>query len=141
MSLEENKALVRRAAQSYAAGDTSNVDELYAPDFVDHNAQPGTPPGREGIKAGIAAFHQAFPDLTYTLEDLIAEGDRVVDRGIVTGTHLGPLFGMPPTGKRIRVEAIDIFRIANGKIAEWWHQEDDLGLFQQLGLMPPGQGS
>jgi predicted ester cyclase len=112
------------------------VDELLAPDFVAHSAPPGLAPGREGVKQWLAMFHQAFPDMYSKIEDVIVEGDKVVERFSGGGTHQGEFFGIPPTGKRGSTTGINIFRIANGQIVELWGNSDDLGMMTQLGIIP-----
>jgi steroid delta-isomerase-like uncharacterized protein len=141
MSTEDNKALVRRAYEEiWGKGDFAVEQELVATDVVDHNAPAGLPPGLEGHHQGLVMFRNAFPDLQITLGDLIAEGDKVVDRWTMCATHTGPFMNIPPTGKQVTVTGMDISRIKNGKIVEYWHQEDMLGLLQQLGVIPvPGQ--
>ena len=137
MGTEENKAIVRRVSeQAVGGGDLGVMDELVADDFVDHSALPGTPPGREGAKAFVHVFHAGFPDLSLTNEDIIGEGDKVVHRYVLRGTHQGEFMGIPPTGNRVEVPGIDELRISGGKIVERWGQVDELGLMQQLGVIP-----
>ena len=139
---EENKAILRRLFEEFASkGDESVVDELFARDFVDHNPQgPNIPPGPEGVKQLFAGRRAAFPDMIVTVEDQVAEGDIVVNRLTVTGTHQGEFMGIPATGKSISMGAIGIFRIEDGKIAERWGQSDLIGMMQQLGVVPPPGG-
>jgi predicted ester cyclase len=136
---EENKALMRRMYEEiHNKGNMAAVDELVAANFVDHNApDPGLPPGPEGIKQTFTMFHNAFPDFHVTVEDMLAEGDKVVARLTITGTHKGDLIGIAPTGKQVTLGVIDIARIAGGKMVERWGQEDMLGMMQQLGVVPP----
>jgi predicted ester cyclase len=104
MSAEENKAAVRRFAREVVnGGDFGAFEELVAPDFVAHSAPPGAPPTRETLRHLIEGFRAAFPDLETTEEDLVAEGDKVVYRGTIRGTHRGEFMGVPPTGKRIEI--------------------------------------
>jgi steroid delta-isomerase-like uncharacterized protein len=135
---EQNKALVRRYNDDFwGKGDESLVEELFAETLVDHNpAGNDLPPGREGMRQALANFRTAFPDLTTSLEHLIAEGDKVVLRWRARGTHEGDLMGIPATGKQVTLSGIDILRIENGKIAERWAEYDNLGLLQQLGVVP-----
>ncbi len=138
MSTQDIKAIVTRVSeQAVGAGDLSVMDELVAEDFLDHSALPGTPPGREGAKAFVRVFHAGFPDLSLTNEDIIGEGDKVVHRYVLRGTHQGEFMGIPPTGNRIEVHGIDELRVSGGKIVERWGQVDQLGLMQQLGVVPP----
>ncbi len=137
MSLDANKALVRRLIEEdLNRGDPAVADEIVAEDFVDHTNPPGLQHGRESHKQIVALFHAAFPDVTWTIEDMLAEGDKVVIRAPMRATHQGEFFGIPPTGKQVSISGIHILRIANGKIAEHWGNNDDLGLLQQLGVVP-----
>jgi steroid delta-isomerase-like uncharacterized protein len=139
---EENKAVLRRENEEvWNKHNPDAVDEIYAPDFVNHSAPPGMPNDREGLKALVGMYLGAFPDHKVTSEFLVAEGDKVVSRWTSTGTHTGELMGIPATGKRTRTTGIAIVRVAGGKIAELWIESDQLGLMQQLGVVPPpGQG-
>jgi steroid delta-isomerase-like uncharacterized protein len=141
MSAEENRALAQRFyAEIWNKGNLDAVADLLSGDFVDHAAPPGFPPGQEGAKQVFMMYRGAFPDFHLSVEDVIAEGDKVVARWVTQGTHQGELMGIPPTGKRVTVTGIDEFRIAGGKIAEHWAEFDMLGLMQQLGVAPaPGQ--
>ena len=120
MSTEQNKALVRRLMEEvFNRGNISLVDELFAPDFVEHEElPPGIPAGSEGVKQMSTMFRSAFPDFKATIDDMIAEGDKVVVRGTWSGTHKGEFMGIPPTGKRVSIGVIDIIRIAGGKFVE-----------------------
>jgi steroid delta-isomerase-like uncharacterized protein len=140
---EENKAVVRRYNELFEefwrTGDVDVLDEVLAPDFVFH--QPGTPPDLESFKQFVPMFRAAFPDMSYTVEDMVAEGDKVVDRLTWQATHQGEMMGIPPTGNTVRVTEMHISRISEGKIVERWGQGDNLGMMQQLGVVPPpGQG-
>ena len=139
---EQNKAVIRRWIEALNAGNLDVADEIYAPDFVMHD--PGNPdrlPGPEGTKQGFAAFLAAFPDLHVTIEDIIAEGDKVVWRVSLTGTHKGEFLGIAPTGKQITNTGITIVRMVDGKFVEGWQNGDDLGMLQQIGAIPPlGEG-
>ncbi|HZN88487.1 MAG TPA: ester cyclase [Thermoleophilaceae bacterium] len=120
-TLEANKALIRRVFEEVIpAGDASAMRELAAPDFLDHDPLPGQPPGAAGAEYVVATMHGAHPDLRFTIEDLVAEGDRVVIRWTLRGTNTGPLFGRPPTGQEVELAAVVIFRIADGRLAERW---------------------
>ncbi len=137
MSLETNKALMRRFYEEFwCRGNADAVDEFVAPSYVDHQLPEGWPQGREGLKQLVCEWRTGFPDMSETIDDLIAEGDRVVGRFVLTGTHEGPFRGIAPTGVKVRVTGIDIVRIADGRICEWWYSEDTLGLLQQLGQLP-----
>ena len=141
MSTEENKALTRHAYELANQRNWAAFYELIAPDFVLHNASM-TIQGREGYKQFLSMYFTAFPDAQSSIEDMIAEGDTVVVRQTFRGTHQGDLMGIAPTGKQISATGIVITRIANGKAVEQWTNYDDLGLLQQLGVIPaPGQAS
>jgi steroid delta-isomerase-like uncharacterized protein len=144
MSTEENKAAERRYYEEvWRKRNLAAIDELVAPEFVDHDPLPGQGPGREGFRqAGPALAFSAFPDAQITIEDVIAEGDTVVTRWTCRGTHRGALMGIPPTHKQVTVAGIEINRYAGGQRVEAWRQWDALGLLRQLGAIPPpGQGT
>jgi steroid delta-isomerase-like uncharacterized protein len=136
---DENKAIATRLREEvWNRGHLAVADELIAPDCVDHAAPPGHPAGGPaGIKQASAMYRRAFPDLAMTVDDLLAEGDRVATRWTMRGTHRGPFMGQPPTGKAVEVTGIEIVRIAGRQIVEHWVSADQLGLLQQLGLLPP----
>lgn len=141
MSTEQNKALVRQLVEeAINQGNINAIDELLIPDFVEHEElPPGIPPGREAPKVLFTMLRSAFPDLKATIEHLIAEGDEVVLHMTWTGTHKGEFMGIPPTGKRISINVIDILGIAEGKFVEHWGVMDSMALMQQLGVVPaPG---
>ena len=131
---EENKALALRSWESVDNPDT--LDEVYASDVVWHNPE-GDIQGLEEAEQFVAMIKAAFPDMSTTVEDVIAEGEKVVTRVRFRGAHQGETedFG-PPTGKRIEQEGITIHRIEDGKIVEEWNQYDNLSILQQLGLAP-----
>jgi predicted ester cyclase len=134
MSTEENKAIVRRVNKEVIdQGNMSVVDELFALDFVAHPTPPGIPPGREGFKQLHAMYSSAFSDIKTTIHDIIAEGDLVATHVTFDCTHTGAFMGIPPTGKRVAIEETSFSRIVDGKIAEWW---GDNNLMQQLVGMP-----
>lgn len=135
MSTEDNKSLTRRGYDALNERNWTAFDALLAPDFVFHNASTTTR-GLEPYKQFIRMYFTAFPDAHLTIEDIIAEGDNTVVRQTFQGTHKGDLMGIPPTGKQANSTGISIFRWANGKAAEQWSNYDDLGLMQQLGVIP-----
>jgi steroid delta-isomerase-like uncharacterized protein len=136
MSTEHNKALVRRVFEEGMNPNKPGVyDEVIAADYVNHDF-PAPAPGVEGFKIVDAMFRAAFPDFHVTVEDELADGDKVASRGYFTGTHKGQFMGIPPTGKAIKVSYIDIWTVENGKLKENWVQMDMLGLMQQLGVIP-----
>ena len=138
MSTEDNKALMRRFYEEvFNKGNLDAIDELGSPDMVDHNPSPGTEPGPEGVKKEFAMMRSAFPDLNVNVEDMVAEGDKVVSRVTMRGTHKGDFMGIPASGKQITVTGMDIVRFSGGKAVERWGQFDDLGMMQQLGVVPP----
>ena len=137
MGAEENKVLVRRFVEEVQnQGRLDLLDALVAPDFHNHSAPPGLPADAAGVKQVLALFRTAFPDGRMTVEDMVAEGDKVVTRKTFRGTHLGPFLGMPPTGRPVEMQLIDCLRVSEGKVQEHWLQADDLGLLQQLGIIP-----
>ncbi len=142
MSTEENKAIVRRLLEEgFNQRNLALFDELYAPNFVYHLGST-TIEGVEAFKQFTLMNIASVPDLHFAIEDQVAEGDTVVTRWIVSGTHKGDLMGVPPTGKQATVTGIGINHFANGKIVENWANMDMLGLLQQLGVVPPmGQAS
>ena len=146
MSTEANKELVRKWVDEVLnrrdVSEQSPAYQLVAADFVGHF--PGQPPieGLEAYRQFGSLYFSAFPDLQITPEDLIAEGDKVTMRYGWRGTHKGELMGIPATGKQVTTSGISILRVANGKIAEQWDSFDNLGMLQQLGVVPaPGQAS
>ena len=137
MSAEENKALVRRLVEAWNTRSWGVLDELMAPDCVDHYALPGQKPGREGYREAQISVTNAFPDIKFTIEDMIAEGDKVVVRLTCSGTNRGEILGIAPTNKRVTVPEISIWRIVGGKFVEEWGFADRLGFMQQLGVISP----
>lgn len=136
MSAEEAKAVVRQFIEAINRGDSSAIEAALAPGDVDHSLPPGVPPDRAGFLKFITGFRQALRDAHWTVEDLIAEGDKVVGRVTFHGTHQGELLGIPLTDKPATIGGIGLYRLAAGQIAEGWVQRDLLGLLQQLGAMP-----
>ena len=121
MTEEANKALIRRVFEEVIpAGDPASMRELMDPDFLDHDPLPGQPAGGAGGEYVVSTMHTAHPDLRFTIDDLVAEADRVTIRWTLRGTNTGPLLGRPPTGQPVELAAIVIFRIAAGRIAERW---------------------
>ena len=141
MSAQDNKALVRRFVDEVqSGGNISLIDEICSPEFVNHSAPPGVPADCEGIKIVTAMFRGAFPDSYFTVEDMIAEGDKVATRKTFHGTHEGEFMGIPPSGRSVSMDLIDVVRIDDGRVVEHWAVGDSLGLMQQLGVIPqPGQ--
>jgi steroid delta-isomerase-like uncharacterized protein len=143
MAVQDNEAVAARFHEEvFQQGRLEVADEICAPDF--RWFSPGLPAeggaGPQFVKQFASMLRSAFPDLLLRAEDSIAEGDRVVERWTMQGTHQGEFQGTPPTGKRVTVTGIDIFRISGGKLVELRQQVDNLGLLQQLGVIPaPGQ--
>jgi steroid delta-isomerase-like uncharacterized protein len=134
---EENKALARRFFELWEQGDLDALGEVLAQDSVDHD--PYNPYGQEGLEGGkktIAMYREAFPDTSFTIEDQVAVGDKVVTRWTATGTHQGKLMGMQPTGKKATISGITIDRVEDGKIVEGWTNWDTLALMQNIGAIP-----
>lgn len=140
MSSEENKAFRRHFYEEvFNKRNVAAIDDFFAPNFVNHSAsQLGLPAGDfEHVKQFLNMAMEAFPDLHYTVEELITEGDKIVSRLTISGTQQGAFMGIPTTGKRATISDIEIFRITGGKAVENWVQADFLGLVQQLGVIPP----
>ena len=137
MSVEMNKAVVRRSIEALNTRNWAVLDELTARDYVNHNPLPGAKTGWEGMRDALIGIMNAFPDFRADIDDVIAEGDRVVVRMTVSGTHKGEFMGIAPTNKRVAVGEIIIHRIVGGKVAEEWINADNLGLLQQLCAIPP----
>jgi steroid delta-isomerase-like uncharacterized protein len=134
----DTKAIARRfLEEAFNSGNLDVVDELVAPEFVNHDAalpEPGV--GIEAAKASITGYREAFPDLRLTIEQQLAEGEYVTTRWSARGTHQGNLMGMAPTGKQATVTGITIDRMVDGRFVESWTNWDTLGLMQQLGVIP-----
>ncbi len=138
MSAEENKAAIKRAYDElWNQRNVDAVDELATEDFLNHAAPPNRQRGRQGLKDVVRMFESAFPDFRYEVEDVIAEGEKVAVRDVFRGAHQGNFMGIPATGKRVVMEAIYVYRFSGGKLAEHWVARDDLGMMQQLGVVPP----
>ena len=137
---EQNKAALRRFVDEIMnKGNLKVVDEFITADTIDHSLMPGQESGPEGFKQFVTMFRSAFPDLHVTIEDLIAEGDKLVAQVSTTGTHKGEFMGIAPTGKQIEMGEVHILRMASGKMVEHWGIEDQLGMMMQLGVVPPPQ--
>jgi steroid delta-isomerase-like uncharacterized protein len=131
--LGANRALVRRFIEDFwAGGDLSRVEEFLAPDYIEHNLLPGQEPGLEGYKRRFLALRAAFPDVRITIDDMLAEGDRVLARVTIEGTHLGPFLGQPASGRVVRMAAINVYRVADDHIVERWGVQDLHGLMRQI---------
>jgi steroid delta-isomerase-like uncharacterized protein len=141
VSVDQNRAIARRYIDEFwSRGNVAAVDELIATDYVVHD--PGTPGragGTDGEKQVHAMYRSVFPDLRFSVDDVLGEGDRAVVRWTARGTHRGELLGIAPTGKLITIPGTSIVRIANGKIAEHWLNWDTVGMLQQMGAIPAPQ--
>jgi steroid delta-isomerase-like uncharacterized protein len=136
---ESHKQVSRRFTELFSTDDVSRADEVFAPGVVFHGLSGGDLHGIEAVKAFIAAYRAAFPDAISTVEDQVAEGDRVVTRWRARGTHHGRLGELPASGRAFDVGGITIERMAAGRIAEVWVARDELGLLRQLGAIPSGE--
>ena len=134
---ERNKAVVRRFIEEVQNEKNMDVfDELNAEDFVNLSAPPGMPTDREGGKMFLGGFLSAFPDSQVTIDDMIAEGDRVATKKTFTGTHTADLGEIAATGNRVTIQYVDILRLRDGRIIEHWLSMDQLSFMQQLGVIP-----
>ena len=138
MSPEENKTIVRQYLEAvWNQKDMSVIDKCIAPDLIQHVRN--VPPGPEGIKRFFQMIYSSFPDAHLTVDDMLAEGDQVMWRFTVRATHLGPFRGIPPTGKSFTLTGMAMTRMREGQMVENWNETDDLGMLQQLGVLPsPG---
>ena len=134
---EENKALFRKFVdECFNRKDPSAIDRLIAPDILDHNLPPGQEPGAESMKQLMGMFFGAFPDLSVTIDQLVAEGDLVVGRMTTAGTHQGDFMGIAATGKSVKFTEMHMVRIVGGKAVEHWGNSDEMTMMQQLGVVP-----
>ncbi len=137
MSMEENKAIVRRMTEEfYNQGNVESAERFFAATYVHHDPASPQVRDRDGLKQVLRAFRAGCPDLHITIDQLLAEGDTVTKRWIYHATHTGDLSGMQPTGKRIAMSGLELFRLEGGKIVECWLGYDNLSLMQQLGVIP-----
>ncbi|TES90568.1 MAG: ester cyclase [Desulfobacteraceae bacterium] len=137
MSLEENKITVCRFYDEvFNKGNLDVVDDIFSPDYVIGGLPPGKSPSREGLKQTALMYRNAFPDLHVTIHDTIAEEGKIAVRLVVTGTHKGLFYSIEPTNKQVEIKGITIYRFKDGKIVEGWAIRDELGTFQQLGVIP-----
>ena len=131
---DQNKAVALRfILEAVAGNDPVAWNETMAADLVDHNPMPDQPAGRAGQQYGVDTLRVAFPDMRATVDQQLAEGDLVTQRGTVSGTNTGEFMGMPPTNQTATLNWIDVYRFDAGRITEIWHVEDLLGLARQLG--------
>ncbi len=130
-----NADLARRLYDLLNAGDVAAVGDLVTADYVEHDPLPGQGEGRDGVVDRFSMIVGALAP-TFTIEDIIAEGDRVVVRWTQSGTHVSDFMGAPATGRTFQITGIDVYRVSSGELAEHWHVVDQLGLMAQLGLLP-----
>ena len=139
MSLEPEqlKLLAKRFYEEVLNhGDLSAIDDLVADDFVEHEELPGIPANREGLREWVRLMRTAFPDLTVSVNQMIAEGDEIWVHMTMAGTQDGPFLHIPPSGRKVRISAFDRVRVRNGRAVEHWGVTDNLALLQQLGELP-----
>jgi predicted ester cyclase len=138
MAADSNEQRYRRLIdEGFNKGNLAAVDELVSADLEEHEQlPPGMTPGREGLKTLITSMRTAFPDNKSTIEDFAVDGEKTWSRIVVRGTNTGPFMGMPPTGKRVTFEVMDLCRFAGGKVVEHWGVSDNFAMMQQLGAIP-----
>ncbi|HLF90542.1 MAG TPA: ester cyclase [Anaerolineales bacterium] len=137
MSTEQNKAAARLLIEKgFNQKDLTAFDAYFSPRLKDHALPPGLPEGLEGRKMFASVLFAAFPDMHFRIEDMFTEGDKLVARWSAHGTHTGELMGIPPTGKKVSIGGIAIDHFENGQSVELWEIFDQLGLMQQLGVIP-----
>jgi steroid delta-isomerase-like uncharacterized protein len=141
MTTTQTKSPVRRILdEAFNQGNLAVIDEVFTSNHFTHTASPGLPNSNEGLKQLVTLFRTAFPDLKCTVEDEINANGKVAAHWTMSGTHKGPLMGTPPTGKSFSIQGLLFARIENGKIAEDWTLTDQMGMLQQLGMVPPPTG-
>jgi steroid delta-isomerase-like uncharacterized protein len=137
MSIEENKAIVRRMTEEfYNQGNVDLADHFFADTYLHHDPASPQVRNRDDLKQVLRSFLAGCPDLHITIDELLAEGDTVTKRWTYHATHTGDLSGLAPTGKRITMSGLELFRLDGGKIVECWLGYDNLSLMQQLGVIP-----
>ena len=141
MSIEENKKIIQDMFDVFFnQGNLASADNFIAPDIIYHPFPHTFPAGPDGFRLVFKMLSTSFPDQHIAIDDIIAEGDKVVVRSTFSGTQTGPLMGFPPTGKHCTQSQISIFYLVNGKVSEYWFNADDLGMIRQLGLLPGPTG-
>jgi steroid delta-isomerase-like uncharacterized protein len=139
LALSDNIEIITRFEHAFRAGDQATldeIDELSDPGLVNHNPAPDEEPSLAGFKQKVAGFNASFPDLEYDLQDIIASGDTVATRWVVTGSQQQELMGIPASGQTIRVEGMNFYRLKDGRVTDIWTQFDGVALMQQLGASP-----
>jgi predicted ester cyclase len=141
MDTEAMKAFAReRVEVLFNRGELDRIEEFVTADFVNHEAWPGEDPGYEGFRLRLGRLHSAIPDIHLEIHEVVAGDDLVAYRATLSGTHEGDLLGMPPTGRRFAVQHMHMLRMRDGLSSEHWATRDDLGMLQQLGIIPPAGG-
>ena len=131
-----NNEIAERFEMAFAANDAATMDELCDPGLVDHNPAPDQKPGLAGFEESVATNKATWPDMQISLQHVFGEGDLVATHWTATGTHQTEVLGVPATGRKVSVEGMNVYRIADGRITEVWTQTDGLGLMEQLGVPP-----
>ena len=137
MSTQDNKVIARRVYEIFSSDNLDALNEVFARDFVDHNPQPEQARGLKGLKEMLSSLRESFPDLQWTPEDAIAEGDKVASRITISGTQRGMYKSIPATGEHTSIPLVNVLRIVDGKVVERWGVSDHLSLLQQLGSAAP----
>jgi len=132
-----HERVVRDAYAAFSRGEVDELDRYLAPGFVDHELEGDLPGGVHGVRIWLLVLRAAFPDLMFTVEDVLEKGDRAAVRVSLSGTHEGEFMGCPPTGRCFAVDQMDMFRFEGGRIAEHWGVTDAAGIIAQLGIDPP----
>lgn len=135
MSRNINQAALEKFAEAANTGNFELFKEVVSPDCVDHDPAPGQVPGPEGYRTCFSQLRTAFPDFRATPDAMVADEDSIALAYTMTGTHNGPLMGIPPTGRKMKIRGVEIFRFKDGKIVERWGSSDELGMLRQLGVM------
>ena len=140
MNTDQNKATYRRFIQEvFNEGRMDGIETYLSPTYVFHDAPPGTPPGRDGVKQIVSTFRTAFPDLDISIEEQVAEDDKVCSRTTMRGTHQGSIYGIAGTDRSVVVTGLTMVRIVGGRVVESWVKNDVMGLMNQLGAGPSSQ--
>lgn len=133
---DNNIAALQRFGMAASSGNYQAFNDVVAPDSIDHDPAPGQVPGPDGFGQLFTDLHTAFPDMEINIEQMVANEDNIAIAYTLTGTHQGPFMGFAPTGKRIKARGVQISKFADGKLVERWGSSDQLGMLQQLGLIP-----
>jgi len=134
--MSDNIEIITRFEHSFRAADQATIDELCDPALVDHNPAPGHGPTLAGFKQKVAGFKAIFPDLVEDQQDIIASGDTVATRWVVTGSLQQEFMGIPPSGQTVKVEGMNFYRLKDGRVTDVWTQFDGVAMMQQLGVIP-----